>query len=103
MIMDVELDDTIYDNLDLIAKERGVTVREAIRWIVGEYIRYHIPPPTVISPSPSLELINKQDKLMEMMMKGLINEGLFKCPECTMKLTMEAIEQGKCLNCGAGI
>lgn len=101
MILDIELNDKIFDNLQTLASERGITVPELIRWIIGDHIKFSYPlPPTPIPLSTATERINK---IIELMMKAMISQGTFKCPNCTMPLNLEAIEKGKCQACGAEI
>jgi len=42
-------------------------------------------------------------KLSGLLMKGMINSGAIKCPNCTMPLTAEEFDQGKCSKCEAEI
>jgi len=46
---------------------------------------------------------NKLMKLSGMLMKSMIKDGAMKCSNCTMPLTVEEIEQGKCSKCEAEI
>ena len=112
MITSIEINDEIYVKLASIAKERGVEVTELIRWIIGDYVNYvKFSTSRAQSVAPTLPLpmeryqqtINRISKLTEMMLKSFFGQGGMKCPNCTMPLTMEAMEQNKCQNCGAEI
>ena len=108
MILDLELDKNIYEKLETTATERGVTVKELIRWIIGDYIQYSqrstkIALPVPVRPSPAEQETAKMLKLSGILMRGLINQGSIKCPNCTLKLTIEAFDNGKCSSCGAEI
>lgn len=107
MILDLELNDDIYKSLETAANERGITVKELIRWVVGDYIRYSQPPTMRALPMPlpsPVELeTTKMIKLSGLLLKAMLNQGALKCPNCTMPLGLENLEQGKCSKCGAEI
>lgn len=107
MIIDLELNDDIYKSLETVADERGITVKELLRWVVGDYIRYS--QPTTLRalpmplPMPVESETNKMVKLAGVFLKSMMNRGDIKCSNCTMPLTVEDYEQGKCSKCGAEI
>lgn len=107
MIIDLELDDEIYNKLDSMSNEKGITVKELIRWVIGDYIQYNLPRhisyPVPITPSPVEQGTAKVMKLSELLIKGMINQGAIKCHNCTLALTLADLEQGKCSNCEAEI
>ncbi len=104
MILDLELNDTVYENLVTAAGERGITVKELVRWIVGDYNRYSQGPTSVRMAPPSINpIVSETEKLLKlsgMFMKNIIKQGGIKCPNCTMPLSLEDIEEGKCSKCG---
>ncbi len=110
MILDLELNDAIYNALETNAIERGITVKELIRWIVGDYMRFSQGPPSVrmalpISPFPGSE-DKEQAKILKLsgfLMKSMIKQGGIKCSTCTMPLDVEELEAGKCSKCQAEI
>jgi len=110
MNLNLELNADIYGNLVTESDERGITVDELVRWIVGDYARYRQPPSSVrmVLPSPPLftpmeSETSKLLKLSGMLMKSMINQGGIKCPNCTMPLSLEDLERGKCSKCDAEI
>lgn len=108
MIIDLELNDDIYKNLETAAGERGITAKELIRWVIGDYIRYSQPPTTMRAlpmplSSPVESETTKLLKLSGVFLKNMINRGDIKCSNCTMPLTMEDLEKGKCSKCEAEI
>ena len=110
MILDLELNDAIYKTLETAAGERGITVQELIRWIVGDYTRFMQPPTSVRMalpmPLPTNPVESETTKLLKLsglFMKDMIKHAGLKCSNCTMPLTMEEIEQGKCSKCDAEI
>jgi len=111
MILNLELNDDIYKTLETAAVERGLTVKELIRWVIGDYVRYSQPPtmragPSIIPFLPSRPMESETTKLLKLsglFMKDMINHGGLKCSNCTLPLTMEDIEQGKCSKCDAEI
>ena len=107
MIVNFELNDQIYHNLESNADERGITLIELCRWIIGEFSRFNNPPSlTVRGPvaHSSLEQENtKMTKLANSLIKSMIAGGVIKCPNCTLALTIKDIEQDKCSNCEADL
>ena len=109
MILDLEIVDDIYDKLESTAKERGITIKELIRWIIGDYTKWFVPPtltlrgPVPLPPNPAEQETAEVMKLSGLMIKAMINQGHIKCPDCTMALDVDALTRGKCSNCGAEI
>ena len=110
MKLDLELNDAIFNALETMSIERGITVQELIRWVIGDYVRFSQGPtpirvglPLHPLPNPATSETDKILKLSGMFMKSMINQGSIKCPNCTMALTVEDIEAGKCSKCEAEI
>ncbi len=107
MILDLELNDSIYEKLESLALEKGITVREIIRWVIGDFLQFNLPRrisfPTPITPSPMEQESEKVMKLSGLLIKSMVNSGAIKCPNCTLALTMEDINQGHCSKCEAEI
>jgi len=105
--INLELADAIYDNLFDESGERGLTPEELVRWILGDYARYRQGPTMRALPIPSISpIVSETEKLMKlsgMFMKSMISQGGIKCSNCTMPLSAEDIEEGKCSKCGAEI
>lgn len=105
MILDLEIDDKIFEKIEALAKERGISTKELIRWALGDYTLYNqthiaaLPLHSLPGPSPYQDSINRMTKLAERMFKTTINQGAFKCPNCTLPLTIEDLEEGKCSKC----
>lgn len=112
MILDLELDGSIYERLESLATERGISVKELIRWVIGDYVRYSnistaMPAsPPILRVIPSSHKEQENDSLMKfskLMMKDMLDHGAVKCPDCSLSLKVDDVEQGKCSNCGAEI
>ena len=105
--INLELTDDIYGNLVTESGERGITVEELVRWLVGDYTRYRQGPPAVRmalpSPNPIASQTEELLKLSAVFMKSQIKTGAIKCQNCTMPLSVEDIEAGKCSKCDAEI
>lgn len=109
-ITGLEIEDKVHEILVTESEDLGITVLELIRYVIGEHIRFSGPVP-LTRPSPvnrmpsqlQVPATEKFLKLAELMFKYILKSGSIKCPECTLPLTFEAIEQGKCPNCGAKI
>ncbi len=117
MNLDLELNDAIFNALETNSIERGIEVQELIRWVIGDYVRFSqgptpirvglplhpLPNPATSETDKIMKLSEMLMKLSEMFMKSMINQGGIKCPNCTMPLTVEDIEAGKCSKCDAEI
>ncbi len=103
MNLNLELNDDIYGDLVTESAERGITVEELVRWVVGDYARYRQSPPPVRMALPHINPMASQTeellKLSAMFMKSQIKNGAVKCSNCTMPLSVEDIEEGKCSKC----
>jgi len=104
MIVPLELAQTIYENLETMATDKGITVAELLRWIVGEYVGFSNQRTRISLPVPlPAKLDESGDRVLkvgELLVKTVIAQGVLKCPGCTLPLDVEAITQGKCQNCG---
>lgn len=107
MIIDLELNDDIYNSLETSALEIGITVKELLRWIIGEWVRFSHGPrvlgPIPVPLSPVASETESLLKISRVFIKGMIKQGGIKCSNCTMPLTMEDIEAGKCSKCESEI
>ncbi len=107
MNLNLELTAEIYGNLVTESDERGITIEELVRWIIGDYARYRQGPPAVRMALPSINPMAAETekilKLSGVFMKSMINQGGIKCSNCTMPLSVEDIEAGKCSKCEAEI
>ncbi len=107
MNLNLELNSDIYDHLVTESDERGITVSELVRWIIGDYARFRQPPsvrmPLTPFPLPGQSESDKLLKLSGMFIKSMIKQGGIKCSDCTMPLSIEDIEAGKCSKCDAEI
>lgn len=99
MLLDLELDDKIYGTLEILANERGISIKELIRWVIGDYVRISQGP----VPYAFQDETQKMMKLSNLLTKGLINQGILRCSNCTQPLSLEDLEQGKCSKCGIDI
>lgn len=109
IIEKLDLADRVYSSLEGEAVERGITVEELIRWVLGDHTRYNLGttilrPLSTSFPQSQEESEGKEVlKLSGMFMKAMINRGAITCRECTQPLNLEEIENGKCSKCGAEI
>ena len=94
MKLELELDDNIYQKLLAKAEEVGITVPELVRVIIGD---------STIRRADPQKYMEQMTRFMKLFPRLLMAGEAIKCSACTLPLTMEAIEQGKCLNCGAEI
>ncbi len=106
MNLDLELNDAIHKTLETNAIERGITVQELIRWIIGDYTHFNQPPtsvrmarPLIFPPGHGDQEQERMLKLSGFLMKSMIRQGGIKCPNCTMPLDIEELEAGKCSKC----
>ena len=107
MILNIEISDDIYEKMSSITKDRGITIDEFIRYVIGFNVQSIIQP-TPLSTMPvtskeQLALSKESLKVLKFLIKTMITDGALKCPHCTLALTTEAIEEGKCQNCGIEI
>jgi len=105
--INLELADAIYDNLFDESGERGITPEELVRWIIGDYARYRQSATAVRMALPNINpMVSETEKMLKlsgMFMKSAIKNGAIKCSNCTMPLSVEDIEEGKCSKCDAEI
>ncbi len=106
----LRLTNEIADYISSIAKERGLTSEEFMKYIMGTYVhamkQEH-------ESSPQQVIVGVEiDKLMEDIkdnMLGLVKENLrrkarlgeLKCKNCTMAFTEKDVDNGRCGTCGA--
>lgn len=106
MNISLTLNDSICEKLETTATERGITLKELIRWVLGDYIRYsqvskQISLPVPIRRNPAEQETTKLIKVSEFLIKSIIKSGALKCSNCTLALTTAAFDNGKCSSCGA--
>lgn len=105
MEIKVEINDKIYEDLTKHCIERGLTLNELIRSMLGEYHHAHctVPafnPPLVFQKSPAED---KFLKILEVLVTAMINSGELKCANCTQPLTVEDLMNGVCGKCKEAI
>ena len=98
MNINIDLHQKIYDQLITEAEEKGLTVEECIRVILGEYISFSRPRLMALPPMPPM--VDKFSRLADLMISKMTASGDFKCSNCTMPLNSEALEKGECQSCG---
>ena len=100
MIISIDLHQNIYDQLSNEAEEKGLTVEEYIRVMLGEHARFlrAIPLPSISIVQPPI--MDKAYKMVNMLINQMVASGGIKCPNCTMSLDSEALEKGECSACG---
>ena len=106
----LKLVDEIADYISGDAKELGLTSEELVKFIVGSYVQdekrhaRHLTPRTIVGINIEKlmeEVKGDMDKVAKELLKKRIQEGSLSCKNCTMKLTEQAIDDGKCNSCGA--
>ena len=108
----VRLEDNIYEQLKKMAAEKGLSPNEMAKYIIGDETSIRrpqtSPTQTISLPHPILppqvtDAYNKMERYLDLMVRSIVSQGLFKCPNCTMSLDKEAIETGICNTCGMKI
>lgn len=106
----LRLADNIADGIAREAVDMGVTSEEMIKFILGAYVQS--------SRYSSTKLLELKDQLVELrsfmsdvskfsvtmdkeMLKVQARAGALTCKDCTLKLTEQDVEKGKCGSCGA--
>lgn len=96
----IELEDSVVHWLTTYGEERGWTLEETIRYIVGNFG----PPPAIMSLGGQIASppISRPDDFMtKPLARMMALQGLAKCPNCLKKLTSDEIIEGKCSVCDA--
>lgn len=104
--MVVRVEESIAKSLLEDASERGLSIAELVRGILGEYVITHVKLADKISTMLEASL-NGMDKMFEgldkKIMKMKASQGALSCKNCTMRLTEKDVDEGKCGSCGAPI
>ena len=92
------------------AKQRGVTLDELMRWVLGDWVASssvrRFMPPAAIAPSIPTELSiapGYMDQLAIVVRMGAAASGSLACAECTQRLTVGDVRRGHCGKCQAAI
>ena len=99
MIINIDLHQSIYEHLLTEAKEKGLSIEELIRVMLGEHIaltRPRVVFPAVQSMRPMTDKIHKMTNLL---INTMFGSGALKCPNCTMPLGSVELEKGECSKC----
>ncbi|MDD5547074.1 MAG: hypothetical protein PHO67_07990 [Candidatus Omnitrophica bacterium] len=91
----LSLHDEIYEKVCIFASERGLEVEEAVKFIIGDALRFTGVAPMILPPlAPSKDPMTPLYKMMEAM-------GMCKCKDCTTPLTADEImvNGAKCFKC----
>lgn len=108
----IRLADDISDRLTHEAKEKGLTPEELIKYILGTYVQGVLPKPSQLEQGGLKFGIygSLQDILKSITedMAGIGKEalkqqarvGALSCKRCTMRLSEQDVENGKCGACG---
>ena len=105
----VKLTDKIVKYLKEEASDLGMEVPELIRFIIGSYAqaerlsRRSMPSMGILMKSASLGFSDEMLERMKERLKEQAEAGELSCRRCTMKITAEDIENGKCGTCGTSI
>jgi len=100
----IRVEDNIAEALTKDAHDRGLTILELVKSIIGEYVSTHLMLVDKLSSmmKTSLgELDDVFDRLEKKMLKMKASSGVLTCKNCTMRLTEKDVEDGKCSSCGA--
>ena len=109
----IELDTKIKEHLAQYGEDRGWTLEETIRYILGKYVveytavvpmmsnRGFLTPPQLQGPEkgPESWIDNYLTKFSTM----IGSMGLAKCRKCLQLLSGDDINRGECSNCGERI
>ncbi len=102
----IRIDDSIATALAKDAQDRGITVPELLRGILGEYVVTHLRLLEKVSDMMKRSLEDLDDffsNLDKKMLRLKARDGALKCKDCTMQLTEKDVDSGKCSACGAPI
>lgn len=111
----IKLADKIADYVARDADSMGITSEDLIKFIIGAYVQAEIMENSMLQhrgiaiPINIGEILDRvfgslDERLKSMVTGGLkkaAEEGALSCKNCTMKLTPEDIDAGKCGSCGA--
>ncbi len=104
-----QLDDKIADAITKDARERGIPTAELCRSIFGEYVVTHIRLLEKFASGQSSMLTDVKDIIATVaamdayVLKARASRGELSCSNCTLKLSVEDVEEGKCSSCRAPI
>lgn len=116
MKTEIEFDDRVMATIKQEADDLGLTIAEVIRLAVGihayEPRRHQLPPPPrallQITPPPLRLLLEQLDPIERaffianrLLLRRIIKSGDIKCPNCTLPLSFESLQEGQCSNCKA--
>ena len=90
----VELDEEIVERLYSYGDERGWSLEETIRFLLGT----SLPVPAFLSGPPFFQ--PTAHDIFEPLARIISAQGMAKCPDCLKKLDSESIMKGECRECG---
>jgi len=102
----IRIEDSIAEALAKDARDRGITVPELLRGILGDYVVTHlmvVEKLTTVLHASLRELDEVFAGLEKKMLKMRAADGALTCKDCTMRLTEKDVDNGKCGSCGAPI
>jgi Zn finger protein HypA/HybF involved in hydrogenase expression len=101
-VINLEVDEAIYEKLAEVAKERGLRVEEELRWVIGDFVRASVPHVVPSVPLPLPDTVKSVDAA-ELMIRILLATGLIRCSNCGKPLTIKDLDEARCHNCSSDI
>lgn len=105
----VSVQDSVYDELEQFAKNRGLDVTEGVKWLLGDFVHHNVsfprypgqPPGQIVAQVIPVSHMPIDDLLA--MSRFLLADNLKKndtrCPHCQAVLTIKDIEINGCSSC----
>lgn len=101
MIINIDLHQKIYDQLSTEAEDKGLTIEEHIRVILGEHIGFSKPRIMALPSLPPMQpTMDKITRMANLIVNQMSSQGMLKCPICTMPISSDELEKGECSSCG---
>lgn len=106
----LDIADPVYDGLEQFAKDRGLDVLEAVKWLLGDFVHHNVPTTRVTSggasssayipslPSP-LGSLDKMWGIAKIFLAMQITKNDMRCPHCDDPLTVDGVEKNECIKC----
>jgi len=104
----LDVADPVYDGLEQFAKDRGLDVLEAVKWLLGDFVHHNVSrpvsglSPAAISyprlPGPFNDL-DKMWGIAKIFLAQQISKNDMRCPHCDDPLTVDGVEKNECIKC----
>ena len=105
----VDVQDNVYDGLEQFAKDRGLDVKEGVKWLLGDFVHHNVFPrypgqmPGQLSVAQAIPALSTPSVDFMAIGKFLLDDYLKKnavnCPHCQAALTVKDLEVNGCSSC----